>query len=49
MEFFKELFRFLKTRKKYWMIPLILIFLLLGFLIALTSVSALAPFIYAIF
>lgn len=49
MEFFKELLRFLKTRKKYWLIPLILILILLGSLIALTSVSALAPFIYTIF
>jgi hypothetical protein len=49
MEFLKELFRFLKTRKKFWMIPLILILLLLAVIIAVTSASALAPFIYSIF
>lgn len=49
MDFLKELFRFLKTRKKFWMIPLILILLLLALLIAITGVSALAPFIYSIF
>ncbi|WP_195373073.1 DUF5989 family protein [Parabacteroides leei] len=49
MEFIKELFHFLKTRKKYWMIPLILVLLLLSLLIVLTSGSALAPFIYTIF
>lgn len=49
MEFIKELVRFLRTRKKYWMIPLILVLLLLSVLIVLTSGSALAPFIYTIF
>lgn len=49
MEFIKELVRFLRTRKKYWMIPLILILLLLSVLIVLISGSALAPFIYTIF
>lgn len=49
MEFLKELLRFLKARKKFWMIPLILILLLLSLIIALTTVSALAPFIYSIF
>jgi hypothetical protein len=49
MEFLKELFRFLKTRKKFWMIPLIAILLLLAVIIAVTSASALAPFIYSIF
>lgn len=49
MEFIKELFHFLKTRKKYWMIPLILVLLFLSLLIVLTSGSALAPFIYTIF
>ncbi len=49
MEFLKELYRFLKTRKKFWMVPLILILLFLALVIALTSASALAPFIYTIF
>lgn len=49
MEFFKEFFEFLKTRKKYWLIPLIVILLLFSLLIVLTQGSALAPFIYSIF
>ena len=49
MEFLKELFAFLKTRKKFWLLPLIIILLLLAVLIVLTSVSALAPIIYTLF
>jgi hypothetical protein len=49
MEFLKELFLFLKTRKKYWLVPLILILLLMGALIVITGGSALAPFIYSLF
>lgn len=49
MDFLKEFFRFLKTRKKFWMVPLILILLLLALLIAISGASALAPFIYSIF
>lgn len=49
MEFIKELFSFLKTRKKFWLLPLIFILLLLALLIVVTSGSALAPFIYTIF
>jgi hypothetical protein len=49
MEFLKELWLFLKTRKKYWLAPVIVILLLLGALIVLSGGSALAPFIYSIF
>lgn len=49
MEFLQELFHFLKTRKKFWLLPLIVMLLLLASLVALTSISALAPFIYSIF
>jgi hypothetical protein len=49
MEFLKELISFLKTRKKYWMIPLILILLILSLVIVFAGSSALAPFIYTIF
>jgi hypothetical protein len=49
MEFLKELVGFLRTRKKFWLFPLIFILLLLAALVALTSVSALAPLIYTIF
>lgn len=49
MEFLNELWVFLKTRKKYWLWPVIFILLLLGALIVLSGGSALAPFIYTIF
>jgi hypothetical protein len=49
MEFLKDLWGYLKVRKKYWLLPLILILLLLGFLIVFTSGSAVAPFIYTLF
>jgi len=49
MEFLKELWIFLKTRKKYWLWPLIFILLLLGALIVFSGGSALAPFIYTLF
>ena len=44
-----EFFIFLKENKKWWLIPIITIFLLLGVLIAITSQSALAPFLYPLF
>lgn len=49
MEFLKEFFLFLKERKKWWLVPMIIIFVLFGILIYLTSSSALAPFIYTLF
>jgi hypothetical protein len=49
MEFIKDLWGFLKVRKKYWMIPAIFVLLLFGVLIVLSSGSAIAPFIYTIF
>lgn len=49
MDFLQELFLFLKTRKKFWLLPLIIILLLLAVLVIMTSVPALAPFIYSIF
>ena len=44
-----ELWQFLKVRKKWWLMPIIVFLVLLGGLIILTQGSALAPFIYAIF
>ena len=44
-----ELFRFLGSRKKYWLIPLVVITLLFGALVVLTQSSAVAPFIYTVF
>jgi len=49
MDFIKDLIGFLRERKKYWLIPMILIFLLLGILIVIGGGSALAPFIYTLF
>ncbi len=49
MDFLRDLWGFLKTRKKFWMIPLIFILVLIGVLILVSSGSALAPFIYSIF
>jgi len=45
----KELWDFLKVRKKWWLAPILVFLILLGGLIILTKGSALAPFIYAIF
>ena len=49
MDFLKDLWGFLKVRKKFWLLPLILTLLLFGALIILTSGSAVAPFIYTLF
>lgn len=45
----KEFWGFLRTRKKWWLTPIILCLLLLGALIFFTEGSALAPFIYTLF
>jgi len=45
----KDLWLFLKQRKKFWLLPIILVLLLLGALIVLTQGSAIAPFIYTLF
>tara|TARA_B100000029_G_scaffold512563_1_gene609555 strand:- start:4989 stop:5138 length:150 start_codon:yes stop_codon:yes gene_type:complete len=49
MWFLKEFWDFLKERKKYWLIPILLILFIFGALIVLTQGSAVAPFIYTIF
>lgn len=49
MDIFKDLWGFLKTRKKFWLLPIIIVMLLFGILLFLASGSALAPFIYTIF
>jgi hypothetical protein len=49
MEFLRDLWGFLKVRKKFWMLPLIMILLLFGVLIVLTTGTAIAPFIYTLF
>jgi hypothetical protein len=47
--FIGELWRFLRVRKKIWMLPLIMMMLLLGGLLILAHGSAIAPFIYTLF
>jgi hypothetical protein len=49
MEFLRDLIGFLGKRKKFWLLPAILILLVFGILIAVTSGTAIAPFIYTIF
>jgi hypothetical protein len=49
MSFLKELWNFMKARKKFWLAPIISIMLLLGALIVLAQGSAVAPFIYTLF
>ena len=49
MDFLKEFLEFLKVRKKYWLLPILLVLVLFGGLIILSQGSAVAPFIYTIF
>jgi hypothetical protein len=49
MDFFIDLWGFLKERKKFWLLPIILVLIFLGGLIVFTSGSAIAPFIYTLF
>lgn len=49
MSIIKELWSFLKARKKFWLFPVIIVMLFLGALIVLAKGSAIAPFIYTIF
>ena len=49
MSFLREFWTFLRVRKKFWLLPIIVMMLLFGALIVLTQGSAVAPFIYTIF
>jgi hypothetical protein len=49
IEFFKEFWDFIKVRKKYWLLPILIILALFGSLIVLSQGTAVAPFIYTIF
>ena len=49
LDLIKDLWGFMRERKKLWMAPIIVIMLLLGTLIVLTQGSAVAPFIYTLF
>jgi hypothetical protein len=49
MSFVREFWRFVRARKKYWLLPVLLTMALLGVLIVLAQGSAVAPFIYTLF
>ena len=49
MEFFKDLWDFMRERKKFWLAPIIIVLVLLGGLSVLAEGTAVAPFIYTIF
>ena len=49
LELLKDLWMFMKERRKFWLAPIIVILLLLGLLLVFTQGSAVAPFIYTLF
>ncbi len=49
VDFIGELIRFLRVRKKFWLLPILTLMIVLGGLIIMTKGSAVAPFIYTLF
>lgn len=49
MDFLAELWRFMRARKKFWLLPILTMMVLFGGLVVLTKGSAVAPFIYTLF
>jgi len=49
MSMIRELWAFIRARKKFWLVPMLVMMLLFGGLVVLTKGSAIAPFIYTIF
>jgi hypothetical protein len=49
LDLLKDLWDFMKARKKFWLAPIVIVLLLLGALIVLSQGSAVAPFIYTLF
>lgn len=49
MSFFAELWHFMRVRKKFWLLPILVMMSLLGGLIVMSQGSAVAPFIYTLF
>lgn len=49
MAFLAELWKFMRVRKKFWLLPIMVMMVVFGGLIVLTKGSAVAPFIYTIF
>ena len=49
MDFLRDLWLFMKERKKFWLAPIIVVLLLIGILLVFGGGSALSPFIYTLF
>ncbi|MGE5165643.1 MAG: DUF5989 family protein [Nitrospirota bacterium] len=49
MDFLGELWRFMRVRKKFWLLPIFLMMVVFGGLVVLSKGSAVAPFIYTLF
>ena len=49
MSFIAELWEFLRARKKFWLMPIVIMMVIFGGLVILTKGSAIAPFIYTLF
>ena len=49
LDFLKDLWDFMQTRKKFWLAPIIIVLLLLGVVIVLAEGTAVAPFVYTLF
>ena len=49
IDLFKELWDFMRERKKFWLLPIIILLVLLGGLLVFAQGSAIAPFIYTLF
>ena len=49
ISFLRELWRYMRVRRKYWLLPIMIAMALLGALIVLSQGSAIAPFIYTLF
>ncbi len=49
LDFLEELWRFMRVRKKFWLLPVLLMMVVFGGLVVLSKGSAVAPFIYTLF
>ena len=49
MDFLAELWRFMRARKKFWLLPVLIMMVVFGGLVMLTKGSAVAPFVYTLF
>jgi ABC-type transport system involved in cytochrome c biogenesis permease subunit len=49
MQFVAELWRFMRVRKKFWLLPILVVMTMFGGLVLLTSGAAIAPFVYTLF